>query len=307
MTASLSAADQLSEAPTIRSPSVRRRAGQPSTVLTLAMLGFLAYFLLPLVWLVISSTKSVPQLFDSFGLWFSSGGFNLLVNIRGVFTYNGGVYGSWLANTAIYAVVSSAGAAVLAALGGYGFAKFDFPGRKVLFAMVLGSIMVPFTVLAIPTYLLMSKVGLVDTRWAIIIPSVLSPFGLYLMRVYSEGAVPDALIEAARIDGAGEFRIFRSIAFRLIGPAFVTVLLLSLVATWNNYFLPLVMLNNPRLFPVTVGLAQWNTEAVQGSGSQALFNLVITGALLSLVPLIAAFLFLQRYWRRGFGLSGVTG
>jgi multiple sugar transport system permease protein len=284
-----------------------RRDRAPNKVLMLAMFAFLIYFLLPLLWLVISSTKNVTQLFHSFGLWFSAGGFNLLVNIRALFTYQDGVFASWLGNTALYAGVSALAAALLAALGGYGFAKFEFPGRNALFGMVLGSIMVPFTVLAVPTYLLLSKVNLVDTRWAIILPSMLSPFGLYLMRVYIQGAVPDELLEAARIDGAGELRIFAAIVLRLSAPGLVTVLLLNLVATWNNYFLPLVMLNNPRLFPITVGLAQWNAQATAGAGSQALFNLVITGSLISIVPLIAAFLFLQRYWQSGLTLGGVKG
>lgn len=293
------------------SPTVRRRSGRrdraPNKVLTLAMFAFLIYFLLPLLWLVISSTKNVTQLFHSFGLWFSAGGFNLFANISTLFTYQNGVFASWLGNTALYAGISALAAALLAALGGYGFAKFEFPGRNALFGMVLGSIMVPFTVLAVPTYLLLSKVNLVDTRWAIILPSMLSPFGLYLMRVYIQGAVPDELLEAARIDGAGELRIFAEIVLRLSAPGLVTVLLLNLVATWNNYFLPLVMLNNPRLFPITVGLAQWNAQATAGAGSQALFNLVITGSVISIVPLIAAFLFLQRYWQSGLTLGSVKG
>ena len=293
------------------SPTVRRRSGRrdraPNKVLTLAMFAFLIYFLLPLLWLVISSTKNVTQLFHSFGLWFSAGGFNLFANISTLFTYQNGVFASWLGNTALYAGISALAAALLAALGGYGFAKFEFPGRNALFGMVLGSIMVPFTVLAVPTYLLLSKVNLVDTRWAIILPSMLSPFGLYLMRVYIQGAVPDELLEAARIDGAGELRIFAEIVLRLSAPGLVTVLLLNLVATWNNYFLPLVMLNNPRLFPITVGLAQWNAQATAGAGSQALFHLVITGSVISIVPLIAAFLFLQRYWQSGLTLGSVKG
>jgi multiple sugar transport system permease protein len=282
-----------------------RRGRAPNNLLTLTMLAFLVYFLLPLSWLAISSTKNVTQLFHSFGLWFSAGGFNLIANVREVFAYQNGVFASWLMNTVIYAVVGASAAALLAALGGYGFAKFNFPGRNALFGVILGSIMVPFTILAVPTFLLLSKVGIANTRWAIILPSMLSPFGLYLMRVYIKDAVPDSIIESARVDGAGEFRIFATIAFRLFSPGFVTVLLLNLVATWNNYFLPLVMLNNPRLFPITVGLAQWNAQATAGAGSQALFNLIITGSLISIIPLIAAFLFLQRYWQSGLTLGSV--
>jgi multiple sugar transport system permease protein len=287
-------------------PGVRqhRRRQRRSAPLTLIMLAFLAYFLLPLAWLVISSTKTVSQLFDSFGLWFAHG-FNLPTNIRDVTSFDDGIYLRWLLNTTLYAVLSAGAAAVLATIGGYGFAKYDFPGRKVLFGIVLGSVMVPSTTLAIPTYLLFSKVGLVDTPLAIILPSMLSPVGLYLMRVYAAEAVPDSLIEAARVDGMGEIRILFTVAFRLLVPGFVTVLLFTLVATWNNYFLPLIMLNNPRWFPVTVGLAQWNALASAGSGGQALFNLVITGSLLSIIPLTVAFLFLQRYWQGGLGVGAL--
>jgi multiple sugar transport system permease protein len=278
---------------------------RPSRLLTLAMLAALAYFLLPLFWLLVSSTKSASELFHSFGLWFSSGGFELIPNIRAVIAYDDGVFGRWLLNTALYAVVSAGGAAVLSTAAGYGFAKYEFTGKRVLFAGVLGSIMVPSTALAIPTYLLFSRVGLVDTPLAIILPSLLSPIGLYLMRVYAASAVPDTLIQAARIDGAGEVRIFLSVAFRLLVPGFITVLLFTLVATWNNYFLPLVMLNNPDWFPVTVGLANWNARATGGGGAQALFNLVLTGSLLAIIPLMVAFVLLQRFWQSGLSVGAV--
>jgi multiple sugar transport system permease protein len=282
-----------------------RPAGRRSRTLTVVMLACLGYFLLPLFWLAVASTKSVSGLFNSFGLWFSGDGFNLVDNVRQVLTYNDGIYLRWLGNTALYAVVSAGGAALLATLGGYGFAKYRFPGAELMFRSVLGSIMVPATALAIPTYLLFSKAGLVDTAEAVIIPSLLNPLGLYLMRVYAADAVDDSLIEAARVDGAGELRIFFQVGFRLLVPGFITVLLLSLVSTWNNYFLPLLMLNSPRRFPVTVGLAQWNATASGGSASQALFNLVITGSLLSIIPLVVAFLLLQRYWQNGIAAGGV--
>jgi len=273
------------------------------TVPTLIMVAFLVYFMLPLFWLMVASTKSTSDLFDTFGLWFAD--FNLFQNIKEVFTYNDGVYLRWLLNTALYAVVSAGGAALLAALGGYAFAKFEFKGKGLLFGIILGSIMVPTTALAIPTYLLFSRVGMIDTPLAIIIPSLLSPFGIYLMRIYAQDSVPDSLIEAARIDGASEFRIFRQVAFRLMVPGFVTVLLFTLVATWNNYFLPLVMLNDPDLYPVTVGLSLWNAEGNAGGGARALFSLVVTGSLISIIPLMIAFLGLQRYWQSGLGTGGV--
>ncbi|MHA5055066.1 carbohydrate ABC transporter permease [Streptomyces sp. SD15] len=281
-----------------------RPVGRRSNVLTLLMLACLVYFLLPLFWLVVSATKDNGSLFSTFGLWFG-GGFDFFGNLHDVFTYDGGIYGRWLLNTALYAVVSSVGAAFLAALGGYAFAKFRFPGRNLLFSIVLGSIMVPSTVLTIPTYLLFSKIGLVNTPLAVIVPMLVSPFGFYLMRVYAEDAVPDGLIDAARMDGAGAFRIFWQVGFRLLLPGFVTVLLFQLVASWNNYFLPLIMLNNPKLYPVTIGLAQWQAQAGGLGGAHALFSIVITGSLVSILPLIAAFLLLQRYWQGGLATGSV--
>jgi multiple sugar transport system permease protein len=284
----------------------RARPHRRSNMLTLAMLACTVYFLLPLCWLAVSATKSNSGLFTTFGLWFG-GDFDLLGNIRDVLTYRDGVFVHWLLNTAMYAVVSSCGAALLAAMGGYAFAKYRFPGRNALFALVLGSIMVPNTVLAIPTYLLFSKIGIVNTPLAVILPSLVSPFGLYLMRIYADNAVPDSLIEAARVDGAGAFLIFRKVAFRLLVPGGITVLLFTLVATWNNFFLPLIMLNDPKWYPVTIGLNEWQAQASGGSGAQALFSLVITGSLVSIIPLIAAFLLLQRYWQNALTLGGVKG
>ncbi|GGR54838.1 carbohydrate ABC transporter permease [Streptomyces aurantiogriseus] len=284
-----------------RRPSARR-----STPLTIAMLAALAYFLLPLFWLLIASTKSTQDLFDSFGLWFSHAP-QLLTNITETFTQDDGVFLHWLLNTVMYAVVSALGAALLAAAGGYGFAKFRFRGDRAAFNLVLGAVMVPTTALAIPTYLLFAKAGLVNTPWAIILPSLVNPFGLYLMRVYAQDAVPDSILEAARIDGAGEARIFFRIVLRLLGPGLVTVLLFTLVATWNNYFLPLIMLNDPDLYPITVGLASWAAQAQNGGAgaSSDMLPLVVTGSLISVVPLVVAFLMLQRYWQSGLAAGGV--
>jgi len=277
-----------------------------STPLTIAMLAALAYFLLPLFWLLIASTKSTQDLFNTFGLWFSHAP-QLWTNIRATLTQDDGVFLRWMLNTVVYAVASAVGAALLAAAAGYGFAKYRFRGHGAGFNLVLGAIMVPTTALAIPTYLLFAKVGLVDTPWAVILPSLISPFGLYLMRIYAQDAVPDSILEAARIDGAGELRIFVRIALRLLAPGLVTVVLFTLVSTWNNYFLPLIMLNNPRLYPVTVGLSSWAAQAQNGGAgaSSNMLALVTTGSLLSIVPLVVAFLLLQRYWQSGLATGGV--
>jgi multiple sugar transport system permease protein len=284
-------------------PITSRRGGpgesQLTRVITTALLAiFLVYSLLPIFYLIVSSTKNNTDLFTSFGLWFSSA-FNLPANLRDVFARDDGVYLNWLWNTTYYSISSAVGAAFVSTIAGYAFAKYRFPGRIPIFAVILGSIMVPQTALAIPTFLLLSKIGLIDTPLAVILPSLVSPFGVYLMRVYAEQSIPDDLLNAARVDGAGELRIFWSVALRVLMPGFVTVLLLSFVATWNNYFLPLVVLSTPELYPLTVGLASWNSLASAGGGAQPLYPLVITGALVSIVPIVVSFLFLQRYWQGG--------
>jgi multiple sugar transport system permease protein len=277
----------------------RDRGGRSRRVLlTLLLFVFLVYFLLPLFWIVVSSTKSNADLFSTFGLWFAAS-FHLITNLRELFSYDGHVYVSWLGNTAYYSLASALGAALVSTFAGYAFAKYRFRGRSLLFAIVLGSIMVPQTALVIPTYLLLSRIHLINTPLAVILPSLVSPFGVYLMRVYAEQAVPDELLDAARVDGANEFRIFWGVAFRILVPGFVTVLLLAFVATWNNYFLPLVVLSDQKLYPLTVGLAQWNALASASGGAQVVYSIVITGSLVAILPVVAAFLILQRYWQGG--------
>lgn len=280
------------------------RDNRRSTLLTVVMWLSVAYFIVPLIWLFISSTKDNPDLFSTFGLWFGRD-FNLFANIVDVFQYNDGIYLRWTLNTILYAGVSAIGSSVLATMAGYAFAKYQFPGSRALFSITLGAIMIPLTALAIPTYLLFSSAGITNTPWAVILPSLVSPFSVFLMRVYAADAIPDSLIEAARVDGAGEARIFWQVAIRLLGPGIVTVMLFSLVATWNNYFLPLIMLNSGELYPLTVGLAQQEATSAAGGGAQALFSTVITGSFLSIIPVVIAFLYLQRYWQTGLATGGV--
>jgi multiple sugar transport system permease protein len=271
--------------------------------LTLAMALFSAYALLPLFWLVVSASKTQPDLFSTFGLWFSDH-FALFENIKNTFAYDGGIFSRWLANTLLYVVTGAGGATFLAALAGYGLAKFDFPGKRLVFASVLGAIAIPGTALAVPTFLLFSKLGLTNTPWSIILPSMISPFGLYLVWVYARDAVPTELLEAARLDGAGEVRTFFTVSLRLLGPALATVSLFTIVATWNNYFLPLIMLSVSDWYPLTVGLNQWNEQA-NATGGRPIYDLVLTGSLLTIVPIIAVFLVLQKYWQSGLGAGSI--
>ncbi|WP_030378163.1 MULTISPECIES: carbohydrate ABC transporter permease [unclassified Streptomyces] len=292
-------------APRLRTPRRPHSPGRPrrSVLLTLLTGLVLLYSLVPLLWLLISATKTQEGLAHSFGLWFDSD-FALWDNISQTFTYDDGVFTRWLLNTLLYVVLGAGGATLLAVLGGYALAKFQFPGRRAVFAVVIGAVAVPGTALAVPTFLMFSNMGLTNTPWAVIIPSLISPFGLYLMWVFASEAIPTELMEAARIDGAGEVRTFFTVALPLLAPGIVTVSLFTMVATWNNYFLPLVMLKDPDWYPLTLGLNSWNAQA-ETAGGQPVFHLVVTGSLLTILPLIAAFLLLQKYWQSGLAAGSV--
>ncbi|MFK0160977.1 carbohydrate ABC transporter permease [Rhizobium sp. NPDC090279] len=284
-----------------RSPSFRRNRWMLSAILFVIWL----YTALPLFYVLVSASKSNNDLFTTFGLWFASD-FRLVENIGQVFSFQGGIFARWMFNTIIYATTAGIGAALFSTMAGYALAKYQFFGKRLIFAIILGAVMIPQTALVVPLFLLMSKVGIVNTPWAVILPSLVYPPGVFLMRVYADDAIPNELIDAGRVDGAGELHIFFSLALRLLMPGFATVLILSFVATWNNYFLPLVVLSSPEYFPVTVGLAQWYATATVGSGGgAALFTLVLAGALISIVPVIIAFIVMQRFWQGGLGAGGV--
>lgn len=274
-----------------------------SMTLTLVTGIFALYCLFPFAYLIINATKTQSDFTSTFGLWFGHT-FALWDNITTVFTYEDGIFGRWLLNTLLYVVIGAGGATVLAIMGGYALAKFAFPGRKAVFAVVLGSISVPGIALAVPQFLLFAKMGLTNTPWAMILPSLISPFGLYLMWIFSEQAVPTELLEAARVDGAGEFRTFLTISLPLLAPGIVTTALFAIVATWNNYFLPLIMLKDANWYPLTIGLNQWKNQA-NTAGGHAIQNLVITGSLITVIPLMIAFLILQRYWQSGLAAGAV--
>jgi multiple sugar transport system permease protein len=183
---------------------------------------------------------------------------------------------------------------MVSAMAGYAMAKYRFPGRTALFNILLAGVLVPGVILAVPQYLLFAKLELTNTYWSVLLPSIISPYGIYLARIYVSAAVPDEVIEAARTDGARDWRVFRSIVVPMMLPGLVTIFLFQFVAIWNNYMLPYVMLGDDRLFPVTVGLS---SLLHQGAQAPALYALVITGALLSILPLLALFLLLQRFWQ----------
>ena len=261
---------------------------------------FTLYFLIPIWWLLIAASKSRSQFNSTNPLWFAD--FSLFENIGNLVAYRDGVYLKWMLNSALYAGGGALVGTIIAGMCGYALAKYNFPGRELIFNVVLGGVLVPATALALPLFLIFSQISLTNTFWSVFLPSLVSPFGVYLSRIYASASVPDELIEAARLDGAGELRTFFTVSVRMMVPALVTVFLFQFVAIWNNFFLPLIMLRDETLFPVTLGLYAWNSQVNQ---IPVLRDYVLIGALLSIIPLIIIFLLLQRFWRNGLSAGSV--
>ena len=277
--------------PALRRPAKHLRTNRPSTVATVILVLGAIYCLFPVLWVVMASTKDGSELFSTFTLAPSA---HLIDNIVALTQYRDGLFWRWMLNTALYAGVGAIASTWVSALSGYVLAKFDFPGKRTVFNVLLMGVLVPGVILAIPQYFLMAQVGLTNTYWAVLLPQIISPYGIYLARIYAAASVPTEVIEAARTEGAREMGIFSRIAMPMMLPGLVTIFLFQFVAIWNNFMLPYIMLGSDSLFPITVGLSGLLN---QGATVPALYTLVITGALLSVLPLIALFLLLQRFWK----------
>jgi len=287
------------EAPSVRHDQERKRRGRTAAFPTVILLLGAVYCLLPVVWVLVAATKNNNQLFNTFT--FAPSG-SLWSNIGSLTSYAGGVFWHWMLNTAIYAGGGALLSVAVSGLTGYALAKYRFRGRSTLFNLLLAGVLVPPVVLALPQYLLLAKVGLTNTYWSVLLPSVISPYGIYLARIYAMVSVPDEVIESARVDGCAEGRLFARIAVPMMVPGLVTIFLFQFVAVWNNFLLPFVMLSDENKFPLTVGLY---TLLNRGSSAPSLYSLVVTGSLLSVIPLIILFLSLQRYWRTDIASGAV--
>lgn len=286
-----------------------RPTGQvPRRTRVLVLVGlalFALYSVAPVWWLLVSATKNERDLIQTSGLWF--GEFNLFSNLHAMVEYEDGIFLRWALNSLLYAGVGSFVGMLVALAAGYGLSRFSFRGRGLVLGMVIGSFLIPYAMLTVPLYLLFVQVGLVDTVWAVLLPTFVSPFSVYLAKVYVDGAIPPELLEAARIDGAGEVRIFFQIVLRMLGTCGATVFLLAFVQSWNGFFLPLTMLQGAENWTLTLGLYNWLVQTHTSAGGSVVdfTALVITGALVSVVPLAALLLAMQRYWRSGVALGAL--
>jgi multiple sugar transport system permease protein len=275
-----------------RAPSLLLRRGAVTVVLLIVM----AYCLFPLLWLVIAATKNATDLTGTSGFAFAD--FNFIDNATTLAERDGAIYPRWFVNSLAYAGIGALGSTLICFLAGHAFDKFDFRGKEKLFGFVLVGVLVPGAATALPLYLLASNLGLVNTYWAVLLPGLVNPFGVYLARVFASSYTPYELVEAGRLDGAREMGIFFRIGLPSMWPGVVTLFLFSFNGIWNNFFLPLLMLTDRDLFPVALGLYYWNSQSLNEADY---YPSVIIGSLFAVLPVILLFLFLQRYWRAGLG------
>lgn len=286
------------------------RSMQPSKLVKIltgvVLVLVLAYFLFPIYWAIIASTKTPAQMTGSNGLWFAVGLEDLpnaiATNYSKLLGWTRGQFWRWVFNSLLYSGVSALIGTLLSVMAGYATAKFNFRGKNIAIGIVMACMLMPAALLTIPQYSIFHTLKLTNTMLSIIIPCCVSPFGFFLGRVYAQTSVPNELLEAARIDGASEARIFFTIVLRILAPAMVTIFLFLFVATWNNFLLPLMMVSSDELKPVTLGL--------YGMVSLATFTdrgALMMGALLGVLPVIVLFLGLQRYWQAGLVAGAVKG
>jgi len=284
-----------------RTTSRRRDRPLGSWLATLALIVGAVYCLVPVAWVVIAASKTSRELFSTFSF---APGTGFLENFSKLNSYGDGQFWRWCLNSLLYAGVGALASTLVSAMAGYAFAKYQFRGRNTLFAILLAGVLIPGIVLAVPQYLLLAGIGLAGTYWSVLLPVIINPFGIFLCRVFAAAAVPDETIEAARLDGAGEGRIFGSIALPMMTQGLVTVFLLQFVGIWNNFLLPFIMLSDQDKYPLTLGLY---TFLSKGAGDSDLYPLVIMGAAVSVIPLIFLVLVLQRFWRADLLAGGLKG
>lgn len=264
------------------------------TIIILSILA--ALFIFPFYWLVIGTTKNVSQLFQKSLLPGIPNHF--IENTLNVFSYEQGVFFHWLLNSLLYAGVGAFVGVFLSSLAGYSFRRYYFPGKKILFIIILGFSMVPVYATTLPLFMIFSDLNLIDTRWAVLLPSFVNIFGTYLMIAYWN-QVPQELFDSAAIDGANDFTTFFRIGLPNVLPGFITLFILAFIGIWNNFFLPLVLLNSRAKMPLVLGI----TTMVDPQG-YPIYNLTLTASMYAVIPLFILFFSLQRYFKPQLG--GVT-
>lgn len=256
------------------------------------------FMLLPFAWMIVSSFMSAAEIMARPLRWLPAE-----LQLRNYETLATAIpLGNMYANSLIVTISITVGVLLTSSLAGYGFAKFHFPGRDILFVLVLATMMIPFFVVLIPIFFLVRQLGWMDSYLGLIVPNIVTAFGIFLMRQYML-TLPDELLDAARIDGASELAIYWRIALPLAGPALGALAILAFVYHWNSFLWPLVVIRSRELATIPIGL---NSLRVYASSPEVI-NLQMAGAALAIIPVVAVFAVLQRHFVRGIALTGLKG
>lgn len=271
----------------------RRRSWARAALYVILLIGGLG-MIFPFIWMISSSFKPAQDIY-SLSLIPPT---PTLGNYREVL--NETSYPRWFANSLLVALVTTASVAFFDSLAGYTLAKFRFPGSFLIFILILSTLMVPTEMLVIPWFMMSIELQWTDSYWGIMFPGVISAFGVFLMRQFFMG-VPNDLIDAARLDGFGEFRIFWKIAIPLVKPALAALCIFTFLGNWNAYIWPLIVVRSEEMRTLPVGIAFFSSE----SGSE--FHLIMAAAALAVVPVVVVFLIFQRQIIKGIVLTGLKG
>ncbi len=262
-----------------------------------ALTALCVFMIFPFVWMLVSSFKPFPEIFAGRTFFPQEPTF---ANYLALFERYDALRKFW--NSFYIATTATVLSVFLCALGGYAFAKFEFPGRKTMFAVMLASMTIPFAVLLVPLFVMMRNTfGWIDTPWPLIIPGAANAFGIFFMRQYML-SVSDDMLDAARIDGASEFGIFLRVVLPTALPGLASLGIIFFMASWNNFLWPLTVLRSEPMHTVPIML-----NSLQGPPGRTAFDLLMAGSVLSVIPMLVVFFVLQRYLIAGITAGSVKG
>lgn len=272
-------------------------AGVGWVIFYVLLAGVGVFMVMPLLWMVSIASKPLNEVFVMPMQWIPD-------NFQLIQTINSALHRlpvtRFYANSLFVAIVTTLGKLFFCSLAGYGFAKYDFPGREPLFTFVLAISMIPFIAIVIPLFIVVRDLGWMDSYTGMIVPALVNPFGIFLMRQFIR-EVPDELIDAARIDGSSELAIYSRVVLPLIGPALTTLAIISFLASWDSFLWPLIIINRTEMYPLTLGLGKFMGEHV------VVWNELMGVAFISTLPSLLVYIFFQRYFVRGIVLTGIKG
>jgi multiple sugar transport system permease protein len=286
---------------TLPSTKVRRRLKLGQTiglVIGLAIMIFGAvWMLLPLIWMLSASLMPLSEVIKVPPVWFAPDKYTLNNYIEVIGRIG---FALFFRNSVIVAAAITALQLLTSCMAGFAFARYDFPGRTVIFVLILSTLMIPFQVIMIPLFIMMARLHMVNTIWGMIIPALVTPFGIFMMRQFMLG-VPKALLEAARIDGASEPYIFARIMLPLCKPAIAALAIFAFLGSWDNFLWPLIIINSKELWTLPIAMSRFTEQYISQT------HLQMAGASIMFIPVLVVFLLMQRNFIEGIAMTGLKG